>query len=267
MKTYIQCAVLLAAAIIAVPATRLDAEARPRKALLIDFAAPEQANGWASDMEVRPVTTAMVSDFASARAVGPADLLPADLGGAGFVRSPIKVPTWMRGRRDLLSIQAMPTLAPAIGGCGARDYAASGLLNAAGEERRRILYPLVAQTACRYGIPVGLFDAMIMQESRYNVTARSPKGAFGLGQLMPGTAAQLGVDRYDIHGNLDGAARYLSGHLREFNQPVLALAAYNAGPGRVRGALRVPRIAETQEYVRQIMLNWRALEWRASARQ
>lgn len=167
----------------------------------------------------------------------------------------------MRPNADFYS----PYLQPAIGNCGPRDYAPSGLLKAVGEERRRILYPLVVKSACRHGLPVGLFDAMIMQESRYNVAARSPKGAFGLGQLMPGTAAQLGVDRYDIYGNLDGAARYLAGHLREFREPTLALAAYNAGPGRVRSKRIVPRIPETQNYVRQIMWNWRNLEWNAAA--
>src|SRR3546814_710119 len=75
-------------------------------------------------------------------------------------------------------------------------------------------------------------DAMLIQESRYNPMALSPKGAFGLGQLMPGTAKQLGVDRYSLHGNLRGAARYLSWQLREFGRVDLALAAYNAGPGR-----------------------------------
>ena len=76
-------------------------------------------------------------------------------------------------------------------------------------------------------------DALVIQESRYNPTAISPKGAFGLGQLMPGTARQLGVDRYSLDGNLRGAARYLSWQLREFGRVDLALAAYNAGPGRV----------------------------------
>src|SRR3546814_2976104 len=92
-------------------------------------------------------------------------------------------------------------------------------------------------------------DAMLIQESRYNPMALSPKGAFGLGQLMPGTAKQLGVDRYSLHGNLRGAARYLSWQLREFGRVDLALAAYNAGPGRVRSVKRVPRITETQNYV------------------
>jgi soluble lytic murein transglycosylase-like protein len=104
-------------------------------------------------------------------------------------------------------------------------------------------------------------DAMLIQESRYNPLALSPKGAFGLGQLMPGTAVQLGVDRYDLRGNLAGAARYLRQHIDEFRQVPLALAAYNAGPGRVRKSRSIPRISETQNYVRQILINWRTLEF------
>jgi Transglycosylase SLT domain len=180
-----------------------------------------------------------------------------------FILSPvIAVPAWMRRGRQSLAMHMLPTTIPSIGACGARDYLPSGLLKAVGEERRRLLYPLVTQTACRFGIPVGLFDAMIVQESRYNAFAQSPKGAFGLGQLMPGTALQLGVNRYDLRGNLDGAARYLSAHLREFRDPSLALAAYNAGPMRVRRSGGIPRIYETQDYVRSILWNWRMLEAR-----
>ncbi len=129
-----------------------------------------------------------------------------------------------------------------------------------GEERRRLLYPLVQQVACEAGLPVGLFDAMLIQESRYNPFATSVKGAFGLGQLMPGTARKLGVDRYDLRGNLTGAAHYLKDHLTEFGRADLALAAYNAGPGRVRAVAGVPKISETQGYVRQIIRNWLTIE-------
>ena len=66
--------------------------------------------------------------------------------------------------------------------------------------------------------------------------------------------------RYDLRGNLAGAARYLRQQIDEFGQVPLALAAYNAGPGRVRKSWSIPRITETQNYVRQILINWRALE-------
>lgn len=78
-----------------------------------------------------------------------------------------------------------------------------------------------------------LFQANIEIEGAYRVNARSSAGAIGLGQLMPATAAQLGVDPHDWQANLDGSARYLLMMLAQFGTPELALAAYNAGPNAV----------------------------------
>ncbi|WP_417728478.1 transglycosylase SLT domain-containing protein [Roseovarius sp.] len=97
-----------------------------------------------------------------------------------------------------------------------------------------------------------LFQALIKQESRFNVAAESPVGAYGLTQLMPGTASDLGVDRYDVKDNLRGGARYITAQLGRFGNIPHALAAYNAGPGRVIEYGGVPPFAETQGYVRNI---------------
>ena len=97
-----------------------------------------------------------------------------------------------------------------------------------------------------------LFQAMIEAESSYNPTAVSPKGAYGLGQLMPATARELGVDPRDISQNLDGAARYLMAQLAEFRSVDLALAAYNAGPHRVAEYSGVPPFSETRAYIARI---------------
>ena len=97
-----------------------------------------------------------------------------------------------------------------------------------------------------------LFQAMIEAESSYNPTAVSPKGAYGLGQLMPATARELGVDPRDVSQNLDGAARYLLAQLAEFRSVDLALAAYNAGPHRVEQYAGVPPFAETRGYISRI---------------
>jgi hypothetical protein len=97
-----------------------------------------------------------------------------------------------------------------------------------------------------------LFQALIKQESRFNVAAQSPVGAYGLTQLMPGTASDLGVDRYDVKDNLRGGARYITTQLGRFGNIPHALAAYNAGPGRVIEYGGVPPFAETQGYVRNI---------------
>ena len=142
------------------------------------------------------------------------------------------------------------------GACVAPAYQATLGFGRAAEGRRRAIFPLVHQAACEFGLPVGLFDALIMQESRYQPAAVSPKGAFGLAQLMPGTARQLGVDPYSLRDNIRGGARYLKQQVDRFGRYDLALAAYNAGPGRVERRRQVPQIAETQAYVRTIMANW-----------
>jgi hypothetical protein len=150
--------------------------------------------------------------------------------------------------------------APATVGhdCDRVPYQPSGFLGSEAEVRRAAYYEMMSDAACRHGVPVGLFDAMIIQESRYNAAAVSPKNAFGLTQLMPDTALGLGVDRFDSAQNLSGGARYLRQQLDRFGQFHLALAAYNAGPGNVRNG-RVPPFAETRAYVDAVLSNWRRL--------
>ncbi len=107
--------------------------------------------------------------------------------------------------------------------------------------------------ARKYGIDPDMFVRLIQQESSFRPNVVSPKGAIGLGQLMPATAQELGVDPRDPLQNLEGAAKYLSQQLKRFGDPSLALAAYNAGPTRVAKLGRVPNIAETQNYVKTIL--------------
>ena len=97
-----------------------------------------------------------------------------------------------------------------------------------------------------------LFQALVWQESRFNPRARSSKGAIGYAQLMPGTAAKLGVNPHDPMQNLDGGARYLRAQLIRFRDVKLALAAYNAGPGAVAKHKGIPPYAETRNYVKRI---------------
>ena len=103
------------------------------------------------------------------------------------------------------------------------------------------------------GIDPDLFVRMIQRESNFDPTAVSPKGAIGLGQIMPGTAGDLGIDPKDPIQNLTGAARYFKQQLDAFGNPMLALAAYNAGPGRVRQYGGIPPFQETQKYIQDIM--------------
>jgi soluble lytic murein transglycosylase-like protein len=124
----------------------------------------------------------------------------------------------------------------------------------------------IDQTAVRYGGHVALrkagmslmewrnfYRANIEIESAYNPRARSHVGAIGLGQLMPATAAKLGVDPHDMHQNLDGSARYLLMLLNRFGSKELALAGYNAGPGAVEQHGGIPPYRETQGHVRKVM--------------
>jgi len=108
--------------------------------------------------------------------------------------------------------------------------------------------------AARHGIDPALLAGLIRQESNFDPSAVSPAGARGLTQLMPGTAAGLGVtDASDPAQAIDGGARYLRQQLDAFgNDPVRALAAYNAGPGAVTRHGGVPPYAETQAYVRKV---------------
>lgn len=112
----------------------------------------------------------------------------------------------------------------------------------------------VAELSVKYDISPTLLEALVWQESRWREGAVSPVGARGLTQLMPGTARELGVNPHDPSANLEGGARYLRAQLDTFGGDLeKALAAYNAGPGRVHKAGGIPRIRETQNYVAAIL--------------
>ncbi len=118
-------------------------------------------------------------------------------------------------------------------------------------------YPeLIEQTARRHGLDPALLQAVIQVESAYNPDAVSPKGAVGLMQLMPATAARYQVeDRTDPEENLRGGATYLKYLLELFNQDHrLALAAYHAGEGAVlRHDRQIPPYPETIDYVDKVL--------------
>lgn len=112
----------------------------------------------------------------------------------------------------------------------------------------------VRDAAIRHGISPELAGAVAAQESGYDADAVSPAGAIGVMQLMPDTAAGLGVDPKDPAANIEGGVRYLKMQLARFDGDIqLALAAYNAGPERVARLGRIPRIRETQNYVASIL--------------
>jgi hypothetical protein len=114
--------------------------------------------------------------------------------------------------------------------------------------------PILARAAQRWNVSATLLAAQLYAESNFNPFARSPAGAQGVAQLMPSTAAALGVaDPFDPGQAIDGQARLMRDLLRRFAAVPLALAAYNAGPGPVAACGCVPPYAETRAYVARIL--------------
>lgn len=165
------------------------------------------------------------------------------------------IPSWMRRG----SSAVIPTRVNAPGlevdpDCLSGGYFPRYDLSDLAQSRRRLYFRHVAAAACEAGVPVRLFDALVAHESRYQPFARSPAGAMGMAQLMPGTATYLGVsDPWDPVENLRGGARYLREQLDRYGSWHLALAAYNAGPGNVDKHGGVPPFTETRSYVRTIL--------------
>ena len=115
--------------------------------------------------------------------------------------------------------------------------------------------PLIEQAAARYGLDPSLLSGLIEQESGFDPSASSSAGALGLTQLMPSTAASLGVSEpLNPAQSIEGGARYLSQLLHQFaGNTADALAAYNAGPGAVEQYGGVPPYPETQQYVAKVL--------------
>ena len=113
---------------------------------------------------------------------------------------------------------------------------------------------LIMQTAYEYGVDPQLVKAIAIAESDMNQDEISPVGAIGVMQLMPETAAGLGVDPYDTNENIVGGTRYIRQMLDTFDGNVpLAVAAYNAGPAAVQRYGGIPPYSETQNYVGRVM--------------
>ncbi len=113
---------------------------------------------------------------------------------------------------------------------------------------------LIKEAAARYQVDPRLVAAVAQTESGGNQEAVSPAGAVGVMQLMPETAAGLGVDPYDKRQNIEGGAKYLRQMMDTFGGDVQkAVAAYNAGPQAVKEYNGIPPYRETQDYVNKVL--------------
>jgi len=113
---------------------------------------------------------------------------------------------------------------------------------------------LILEVASQHAVDPGLVKAVIAAESNFRPHAVSRVGAQGLMQLMPDTAAHLGVDRpFGVVENIDGGVRYLKSMLERFGDVARALAAYNAGPGTVDRYRGVPPYPETRAYIKRVL--------------
>ncbi|WP_246197858.1 lytic transglycosylase domain-containing protein [Solidesulfovibrio aerotolerans] len=123
----------------------------------------------------------------------------------------------------------------------------------AGTDQGKIV-PFIRYYCRRHGVDPALVRAMVEVESGFAVRAVSPKGAAGLMQIMPGTGRDLGLaDAFDGANNLEAGIRYMRALLDAYGDVRLALAAYNAGPGRVKKGGTVPDIPETRAYVDKVL--------------
>jgi soluble lytic murein transglycosylase-like protein len=130
----------------------------------------------------------------------------------------------------------------------------------AAETRRLTPQELITHAAEKAGLPPEIVHSVAKIESAYRTNALSPKGAVGLMQLMPQTAAALNVDPYDPQQNAEAGAEYLAQLLEKYkddkHQVSKALAAYNAGPGAVDKYNGVPPYRETVNYVNSVLADY-----------
>jgi soluble lytic murein transglycosylase-like protein len=159
--------------------------------------------------------------------------------------------------RPLATTQPPPSQSEPPNAHASLEVARQGSRRPSGFRRAGYL-PHIYAAEAQFALPPGLLDALVWTESRYNPFAISKAGAVGLGQLMPGTARDMGVvNRFDPRANILGAARYLRQMIDKFGMVHLALAAYNAGPRSVERAGGIPRNGETPAYVRNVLRSWR----------
>ena len=162
-----------------------------------------------------------------------------------------------------LAVQASPRLTVHLDPAHSRpvDLAADKLARSRVPENALfLLYDrYIDRVASRQNVSAALVKAVMHAESEFNPRLISPRGAVGLMQVLPATAGTVGIENlFDPHQNIQAGARYLRELLEEFNgDEILAVAAYNCGPGMVRKYNGVPPFRETRDYVRRVLAYYR----------
>lgn len=118
----------------------------------------------------------------------------------------------------------------------------------------------IVRHSLQYGVDPALSLSVVKQESNFNKSAKSARGAVGLFQLMPSTAKSLGVNPYYINENIIGGIKYLKSLQDKFGSVDLVIAAYNAGPGAVKRHNGIPPYRETRAYVKKIVTHYNYLK-------
>jgi len=162
-----------------------------------------------------------------------------------------------------LAVQASPRLTVHLGSAHSRtaDQATEKLARTRVRENELlVLYErYIEKVAKRQNVSAALVKAVMHAESAFNPHLVSPRGAVGLMQVLPATASMIGIeDLLDPHQNIQAGARYLRELLEQFDgDEMLAVAAYNCGPGMVRKYNGVPPFRETQDFVRRVFAHYR----------
>jgi hypothetical protein len=165
----------------------------------------------------------------------------------GYALNPQSRPAKPRGEEGGAAPRTGAATAPGDGDAGFARGSVPGFVPAR-------FAPLLTRAAQRWNVSATLLAAQIYAESSFNPFARSPAGALGIAQFMPGTAKAMGVDDpFDAGQAIDAQAHLMRDLLRRFGSVPLALAAYNAGPGAVAGCGCIPDIPETRGYVARIL--------------
>jgi soluble lytic murein transglycosylase-like protein len=177
---------------------------------------------------------------------------------AVFAAAPASVSAQIYSWRDQSGTLVLSSTKPA-GAASVQTFAVEGATRGfratrPASRKSKPFEHIIEDHSARQGISADLVRAVIQAESAFNPMARSVKGAMGLMQLMPATAAELGVaNPYDAEDNIAGGVAYLRSLLNRYDgNEELALAAYNAGPGAVEKYGAVPPYRETRDYVAKI---------------